>query len=390
MIHDLVVRGGTVVDGTGGAPVAADVAIDGGTISAVGRVDDTGAHEIDASGHIVTPGFIDIHSHLDAQVGWDPLLTPTSSHGVTTALLGNCGVTFAPCKPNDREMLAGMMESVEDIPAQAILSGLPWNWESYGEYLDSIEALEPAINLIGLVGHCAIRPYVMGERGVADTPTDAECTAMARVITEAMEAGAVGFSTSRFPFHYLPDGRHVPGTHAHHDELVGFAEAMGSTGLSQVVPNITDFGNEFDLLRRLADAAGGQVLFSTGVNNSPESGELMAGIVGGLRDEGCQVTGLCIPRASGLVIGLVNQLYFKGRSWKRLLTMDFDSRLAAIGDQAFFAELVADAETHPPPRRPPPSTRWATTCRATPTESTRACRRWPTRPANTRPPRSCA
>ena len=145
MAHDLVIRGGSLVDGTGSEPFTGDVAVDGRTIAKVGKVEGAGHREIDAEGHIVTPGFVDLHTHFDAQAGWDPLLTPVSWHGVTTALFGNCGVTFAPCKPADREFLAGMMETVEDIPRNAILTGLPWDWESYGEYLDSIEKLGPAI-----------------------------------------------------------------------------------------------------------------------------------------------------------------------------------------------------------------------------------------------------
>jgi len=161
MTHDLVIRGGTIVDGSGAEPVSGDIAVDGDTIVAVGEISGTGREEIDAEGHIVTPGFVDIHTHLDAQIGWDPMLTPISWHGVTTALMGNCGVTFAPCKADDRELLAGMMEAVEDIPREAILSGLPWDWESYGDYLDSIERMDPAINVAGLIGHCALRFYVM-------------------------------------------------------------------------------------------------------------------------------------------------------------------------------------------------------------------------------------
>ena len=160
MSHDLVIREGLIVDGSGSEPCIGDVAIDDGFISAVGSVEGSGREEIQADGAAISPGFIDLHTHLDAQIGWDPYLTPSSWHGVTTALLGNCAVTFAPCKPADREFLAEMMETVEDIPREAILSGLPWDWQSYGEYLDSIEKLDPAINVAGMVGHAAIRYYL--------------------------------------------------------------------------------------------------------------------------------------------------------------------------------------------------------------------------------------
>ncbi len=168
MAHDLVLRNGNLIDGTGAAPTRGDLAIDGDTITALGRVEAPGRREIDATGLAVTPGFADVHTHLDAQVGWDPALTPLSYHGVTTALLGNCGVTFAPVRPGDAATLANMMETVEDIPADAILNGLPWNWEGYGGYLDALERMAPAINVGGLVGHCAVRFYVMGERAVEE------------------------------------------------------------------------------------------------------------------------------------------------------------------------------------------------------------------------------
>ena len=222
-MHDLVIRNGLVVDGTGAEPYSADIAIDGNQIAAIGEIAGKGEKEIDAAGHIVTPGFIDVHTHLDAQIAWDPMLTPISWHGVTTALLGNCGVTFAPVKPKDREFLASMMETVEDIPKDAIMSGLSWNWEHYGDYLNELESLNPAINVAGLVGHCAIRYYVMGERGIDQQATEDEKQQMAEIVRQAIKGGAVGFSTSRFLGHYIPDGRHVPGTHAEHDELIEIA-----------------------------------------------------------------------------------------------------------------------------------------------------------------------
>ncbi|HAO54763.1 MAG TPA: amidohydrolase, partial [Gammaproteobacteria bacterium] len=173
-MYDIVIRNGTVLDGTGGEPFESDVAITGERIVEVGNALGSGREELDAKGKVVTPGFVDLHTHFDAQIGWDPMLTPVSWHGVTSALMGNCGVTFAPCRPNDRELLAGMMETVEDIPKDAILGGLPWDWEHYGEYLDSVESMAPAINIAGLVGHCALRFYVMGERAVEEQATPEE------------------------------------------------------------------------------------------------------------------------------------------------------------------------------------------------------------------------
>ena len=166
-----MIRGGNIVDGTGSKPFHADIAIDGDQITAIGKVGSKGKKELNAEGLQVSPGFIDLHTHMDAQIAWDPLVTSISWHGVTTALLGNCGVTFAPCKSSDRNYLAAMMETVEDIPREAIMGGLPWNWEHYGDYLNSIENLGPSINVAGLVGHCATRYYVMGERSVEELAT---------------------------------------------------------------------------------------------------------------------------------------------------------------------------------------------------------------------------
>ena len=166
MTYDLVIRGGTIVDGTGAPAFEGDIAINGNEIVAIGTIAEAGKEEIDATGQIVTPGWVDLHTHLDAQIGWDPALTPISRQGVTTALMGNCGVTFAPCKQEDQQLIAAMMETVEDIPREAIMTGLPWTWDTYGEYLDAVEKMDPAINIGGLVGHSAIRYYVMGDRGV--------------------------------------------------------------------------------------------------------------------------------------------------------------------------------------------------------------------------------
>ena len=207
MKYDLIIRGGSVVDGSGKPAARADVAVNGDRIAAIGLLADaTAEREIDATGMVVSPGFVDLHTHLDAQVGWDPYMTSSSWHGVTTVLMGNCGVTFAPVVEQDRAFLAEMMESVEDIPRQAILDGLPWDWETYPEYLDSVQRLRPALNVVGLVGHCAIRTQVMGERSLGDEdPTPQELGRMADIAEESVAGGAVGFSTSRILLHFVPD-----------------------------------------------------------------------------------------------------------------------------------------------------------------------------------------
>ena len=347
MSHDLVIRDGHIVDGTGGEPFAGDIAIDGDTITAVGEVPERGKEEIRADGLAVTPGFIDLHTHLDAQIGWDPMLTPISWHGVTTALLGNCGVTFAPCKPADRQFLAEMMETVEDIPREAILSGLPWNWESYGEYLDALETMDPAINVTGMVGHGAVRFYVMGHRGIDENPTPDEIARIAVVAGQSVKDGAIGFSTNRLPAHRLPDGRSIPGTFAEAEELEAIASAVAAhNGLMQNVPSYAKnaIKLDLDLLGRQARAGGGRVLFSA-VETESFAYQDPHQIVEDLRAEGCQIYGVTVPRPGGFVSALKTNIFFP--AWAKLREIDVDKRLEAIRDEAFRTELIEAAKADP-------------------------------------------
>ena len=342
MTHDIVIRGGSIVDGSGAAAFAGDVAIDGGRISAVGTVAGAARRTIDATGQVVSPGFIDLHTHLDAQVGWDAACTPVAWHGVTTALMGNCGVTFAPCKPADRARLAEMMESVEDIPREAILGGLPWDWEDYGGYLDSIARLQPGINLCGLVGHSALRFYVMGDRAVEEQATPDERARMAQIAGQAVDAGAMGCSLNRFAAHKLPDGRAIPGTFADPGECVDIAREMAGRGaLMQAV------GAEFSLLRALADEGGSRVLFSYGVGPdgslAPQRRRDLETLCTG-RD----VTALAQVRSSGLVFGLQSGMPIANRSavWRAFKQLPFDARLAALHDAEQVRQLVDEAKQH--------------------------------------------
>jgi len=343
-MHDLVIRGGLMVDGAGSEPSVGDIAVKEGLITEIGSDLGAAKQTIDAEGLVVTPGFVDVHTHLDAQVAWDPDLTPISWHGVTTALLGNCGVTFAPCKPGDRELLAGMMETVEDIPREAILEGLSWNWESYGEYLNELQQLNPAINIAGLIGHCALRFYVMGERGVEEDATPEDSARMAEIVEQAVLDGAVGFSTSRFLGHYLPDGRHVPGTHAQHEELVAIADVVGRHGA--LMQNVMNFGGNYDgemaLLRKEAEKA--RVLFSHGTGKSSSYGNKVEASIMAMRREGLDVNAIAIPRASGFVTGLQAYLPYRGGPWSELHDLDFDARCHAIQDSAFCERLVSAAK----------------------------------------------
>ena len=341
MSHDLVIRGGSVVDGTGAEPYTADVAIDGDTIAEIGKVAGKGKEEIQAGGLNVSPGFIDLHTHLDAQIGWDPQVTSVSWHGVTTALLGNCGVTFAPCKPSDREFLAGMMETVEDIPKNAILHGLPWNWESYGGYLDALEALGPSINIAGLVGHCAVRFYVMGERAVEEPATDDEVRQIAELAGQSVKEGAAGFSTNRLPGHRLPDGRSIPGTFAHRDELRAVAKQVGKHGgIMQTVSDFRDFDAELDLIADEARSARG-ALFSTAAEIGVER---MNERVMAMRAEGLNVTSVTVPRSGGGVGGLSTNNFFRTDAWNELRKIDVAERLKAIREPEMRRRLIAEVK----------------------------------------------
>ena len=358
MPHDLVIRGGNVVDGTGAEPFIGDVAVDGANISKVGKVDDRGDREIDAEGHAVTPGFVDLHTHFDAQAGWDPLLTPVSWHGVTTALFGNCGVTFAPCKPADREFLAGMMETVEDIPKDAILTGLPWDWESYGQYLDSIEKLDPAINITGLVGHCASRFYVMGERAITDDATEDEIRQIADLVGQSVKEGAIGFSTNRLPGHVLPDGRSIPGTFAQPEELVAISEQVGKHGgILQSVLNYSKLDDEMAILTKQGRAGRTRMLFSAPYNPATDGqGTGYDAAIASMKAEGIDISGLTLPRSGGFLSGLKTDILFapgaalrprETTAWGSLVKLDFEARLAAIQDADTRAKLVEEAKADP-------------------------------------------
>ncbi|MFN8641613.1 MAG: amidohydrolase family protein [Candidatus Binatia bacterium] len=355
MPHDLIIRRGTVIDGSGAPGRAADVAIDGARVTAIGDLADAvAARELDAAGLVVTPGFVDLHTHLDAQIGWDPLMTSSSWHGVTTVLMGNCGVTFAPVLPADRAYLAAMMESVEDIPRTAILDGLPWDWETFPQYLDAVQRMQPALNVVGLVGHCAVRYQVMRERALGEAaPTAAELARMRAIAAESIAGGAVGYSTSRLLGHVVPDGRAVPGTFSSIEEYLAIADGMNDAGggiFQAVLDFDTKFEHEIRLLYAMAER-GGDVLFSGGVGNAPAaSGDRAAVDFFGrfLEDTRARVgriTSIAMTRPSGTLVGLAQVSPVAGRHWARLLSLPtMAARLAALRDAATRAELIAEGQ----------------------------------------------
>ena len=271
-MHDLVIRGGTVVDGTGGPSRTADVAIDDGLITAVGELESDAAHRtIDADGLLVTPGVVDVHTHYDGQATWDPLLTPSSWHGVTTLVMGNCGVGFAPVRPGSQEWLVQLMEGVEDIPGTALTEGITWGWESFPEYLTALEGMHRVLDIGTQVPHGAVRAYVMGERGSRNEPATAEdIAAMAALVKEGIAAGALGFSTSRTIVHRAVDGEPVPGTFAAEDEIFGIGQALKSlgAGVFELAPagamgeDLAAPEREVALMRRLSAAIGRPISFA--------------------------------------------------------------------------------------------------------------------------------
>lgn len=350
MAHDLIIRGGTVVDGTGSEGRRADVAVDCERITAIGDLSGAVAdREIDATGKVVTPGFVDLHTHLDAQVAWDPYMTSSSWHGVTTVLTGNCGVTFAPVAPDSRSYLAELMESVEDIPREAILDGLPWDWETFPQYLDSVQRLRPALNVVGLLGHCAVRYHVMGERSMTDeAPTPDDLDRMRDIAAEAVAGGAVGFSTSRILLHTVPDGRKVPGTYAPIDEYLAVADGMNDAGggLFQAVLDFeTKFQHELELLRAMA-RRGGHVLFSGGVGNgTSDAAAFWERTITDIRSNDGQISSIAMTRPSGSLMGLHQVPPVASGAWRRVMALPtLEDRLAALADSATRTELVEEGK----------------------------------------------
>ena len=353
MEYDLIIRGGTVIDGSGSEPIKADIAVNAGRIARIGNLGDASAGKtLDATGKMVTPGFVDLHTHLDAQIGWDPMMSSSSYHGVTTAMIGNCGVTFAPCSPKNRRYLAELMESVEDIAADAIMDGLPWDWTSYGEYLDSVQALKPVLNVVGLAGHSAIRYEAMGDRSMDEgaQPDDKELEHISQMVKESMEEGAVGFSTSRFLLHTVPDGRCTPGTWADLRETKAIQEAIiaggGQGALFQSANDMqTRYETELQMFRD-ATELGCQVLFSGGTGPQGDGGVTRwSKFFEEQNSGGKRLASICHTRPSGAFFGLAQLSPFtkKSSAWRDLMALpNIASRVDALKNPATRATLISE------------------------------------------------
>ena len=311
-MHDLVIRGGTVVDGTGTAKRIADVAIDGQTIAQVGEGVARGRREIDAKGLLVTPGFVDIHTHYDGQATWDPYLTPSSWHGVTTVVFGNCGVGFAPVRKGAAPYLINLMEGVEDIPGTVLAEGVKFDWESFPQFLDKLEAAPKIMDVGAQVPHSALRFYVMGERGAdhATPPTEDEITRMGGLLEEALRAGALGFTTSRTIKHRAADGRSTPSLSAREPELFGLASAMKRAGRGVIEVN-SDFGpGEFEILEAAAKLSGRPLsVLLLQVNNAPELWRETRAQIHAARQAGINVSGQVGCRPIGVLMGLETTIH---------------------------------------------------------------------------------
>jgi N-acyl-D-amino-acid deacylase len=368
-MHDIVIRAGTIIDGTGQPAFAGDVAIDGACITAVGGRQGPARRDIDAAGLLVTPGWVDVHTHYDGQAMWDPLLAPSSWHGVTTVMFGNCGVGFAPVRPEHRSALMDLMEGVEEIPGAALAEGLTWNWESFPQYLDALERLPRAIDVAAQIAHLPLRVYVMGERAIRREAASAEdIAAMRRLTGEALRAGAFGFTTSRTDSHKTMSGEMVPARYAAFDELLGIGAALGDVGAGAFGMN-SDFDDEpaeIAWMTRLAHETGRPVWFLlTDRYEDPERWRRLLKAVHGARAEGARLTAQIAGRPVGVLLGVGAALNpFSIRpSYRALDGLGVAAQLARLRDPAFrraiLTERPSDEEVSRLPQfRQAITTRW--------------------------------
>lgn len=352
MAHDLVIRGGTIVDGSGGAPFTGDVAVDGDRISIVGTVSGTGREEIDATGCIVTPGFVDIHTHYDGQATWDQEMAPSSWHGVTTVVMGNCGVGFAPARPDRHDWLIGLMEGVEDIPGTALAEGMTWDWESFPEYLDALERLPRTVDVGTHVPHGAVRAYVLGDRERPGAiPTEDDIAAMADIVEEGIRAGALGFSTSRTVLHRSVDGEVVPGTTATKEELIAIGRAMGRVGhgVFEMASDMRRDWDEFGWMGALSRETGLPCTYAalqSIAKEMPLDEQIAA--MRAENDNGANIVAQIALRGNGIIMawrGTVHPFRFRP-SWQAIAELPWEEQKARLLDPAFKAQLLSEANDY--------------------------------------------
>ena len=346
---DLIIKNGDIVDGTGSKAFKGDLGILNGTIVKIGEISDEAKNIIDASGSYVIPGFVDIHTHYDGQVTWSEELTPSSNHGVTTAVMGNCGVGFAPCRPEDKERLISLMEGVEDIPHPVLSEGLPWNWETFPEYLDSLSERKYDIDFAAQVPHGPLRVYVMGDRGAnRETATPEDIEKMAGLTSEAVKAGALGFSTSRTLNHQTAEGQPTPTLTAELDEMVGIAKGVQAAG-SGVMQVVTDFkgnDNEFELLKEMAKQSGRPLSVSVAQHHRVTDGwRNILRTIERANSEGVKLTAQVCGRPIGVLFGLelTNNPFSAHPSFIEIKDLPLDEKLFKLRDEQFRKRLLAEA-----------------------------------------------
>lgn len=348
-MHDLVIRGGLVYDGTGAEAREADVAVDAGRISAVGRVASRGRSEVDAKGNVVTPGWVDIHTHYDGQITWDSRITPSSTLGATTVVVGNCGVGFAPVRGGDHDVLIRLMEGVEDIPGAALAEGLSWEWESFPEYMNAVERLPHDVDVAVQVPHGALRVYVMGERGANRDPATAEeCERMRELTADAIRAGALGFSTTRTMVHRTADGEPTPTVGAARAEMEAIARGLADagSGVLQWVSDFRDIDEEFLLVQDMTRISGQPLSFSmVQADVVPDQWRALMGRLDASVAAGYPIRAQVAGRPVALMLGLQGSVHpFISRpSWKVIADLPLEGKVAAMRDPAFRAKIIAEA-----------------------------------------------
>lgn len=354
--YSMVIRNGTIVDGTGSAPFVADIGIAGGRIVDIGQGLAAGGEEIDASGRFVTPGFVDIHTHYDGQVTWEHHLMPSSNHGVTTVVMGNCGVGFAPTRRSDHELVIKLMEGVEDIPDVVMADGVPWDWETFPEYLDALARRETDIDFAAQLPHSPLRVYVMGERGAnLEPPTEQDLAEMRRLTCEAVKAGALGVSTSRNLAHRFRDGQSAPSVNTEEFELMALAQGLrdAQSGVFQLIPNIErPADDEFRLIERLHEVSGRPVSFSLFTSDDVIGGSdgYLEGLVRADRS-GVPIRGQYYPRPIGILFGLDLSYhpFSLNPSYRAIQDLPLAGKVAAMRDPDLRARLLAEQPSDPNP-----------------------------------------
>jgi N-acyl-D-aspartate/D-glutamate deacylase len=352
-MHDMIIRGGTIVDGTGDAPYQADIAVDGNSITAIGDIAGPARTVIDASGRIVTPGFVDIHTHYDGQATWDDEMAPSSWHGVTTVVMGNCGVGFAPAKPDKHDWLIGLMEGVEDIPGTALAEGMTWNWETFPEYLDALDQMPRTIDIATHVPHGAIRAYVLGDRECPGAvPTADDIKKMSAIVEEGLRAGALGFSTSRTILHRSIDGELVPGTTATKEELIGIGRAMGRVGhgVFEMASDLKYEWDEFGWMGDLSRETGLPVTFAalqSIAKEMPLDEQIAA--TAEQNAKGANIVAQIALRGNGVIMawrGTLHPFMFKP-SWEAIKEQPWEDQYKQLQNPEFKAQLIAEPSIYP-------------------------------------------